>query len=48
MQGRAVGMITAGVGSPEAREQTFDVTYVTPMEWLLEDIRAHGFDVEVA
>ncbi|KAH6968055.1 hypothetical protein DER45DRAFT_620558 [Fusarium avenaceum] len=48
MQGRAVGMIIAGVGSPEAREQTFDVTYVTPMEWLLEDIRAHGFDVEVA
>ncbi|KAM0198908.1 hypothetical protein ACHAQI_012232 [Fusarium lateritium] len=49
MQGRVVGMITAGLGSQEARsEQLFDVTYVTPMEWLLEDIRAHGFDVEMA
>ncbi|CAJ0538688.1 Ff.00g066780.m01.CDS01 [Fusarium sp. VM40] len=32
MHGRVVGMIIAGVGSQEAREQTFDATYVTPMD----------------
>lgn len=44
-QGRIGGMITAGLGSSVTREQ--DTTYATPMEWLLEDIKTHGFNVEL-
>ncbi|RSL70185.1 hypothetical protein CEP53_001931 [Fusarium sp. AF-6] len=44
-QGRIGGMLTGGL----ARKDTdnHDVSYVTPMEWLLEDIRRHGYHAEL-
>lgn len=45
IRGRIGGMITSGLGH-ELRK-TLDVTYATPIEWLMEDIRSHGFDVEL-
>lgn len=44
-QGRIGGMLTGGCHDGTAGVN--DVTYVTPIEWLLEDIREHGFDVEI-
>lgn len=44
MQGRACALLTAGIG---AGQDGPDVSYATPMEWLIDDIRAHGFDVEM-
>jgi hypothetical protein len=38
-QGRMVGMITEGTGSSDRT----DVTYVTPMVFLLEDMEKHGW-----
>ncbi|KPM42709.1 hypothetical protein AK830_g3854 [Neonectria ditissima] len=38
-QARIGGMITGGDGG--------DITYTTPIEWLLEDIRSYGYDVEL-
>ncbi|KAI9166364.1 hypothetical protein HJFPF1_02464 [Paramyrothecium foliicola] len=43
MNQRIGGMITAGVGARSGIE----VTYATPMELLLEDIRSFGFNVEI-
>lgn len=45
-QGRAGGMLTSGVPG-EMFGVGNDVTYITPIEWLLEDIREHGFEVEI-
>ncbi|CAG7557087.1 unnamed protein product [Fusarium equiseti] len=36
LHGRIVGMITSGL---EGRRETCDTTYVTPIHWLLEDIK---------
>lgn len=44
IQGRVGGMLTGGLGREDFGH---DVSYVTPMEWLLEDIRRHGYDVEL-
>ncbi|KAM0421227.1 hypothetical protein ACHAPT_010947 [Fusarium lateritium] len=41
--GRVVGILAGGGGE----EFHNDPTYVTPIEWLLDDIRAHGYDVEL-
>lgn len=38
-QGWMGGMLTGGLGS----EKKIDVTYVTPMEFLLADIEKHGW-----
>ena len=40
VQGRVVGMLDGGVGDKRS-----DVTYVTPIEWILDDIRKY-FDIE--
>ncbi|KAM0562154.1 hypothetical protein ACHAPJ_002599 [Fusarium lateritium] len=45
MHGRVVGIITSGRKARDDGMQ--DTTYVTPIEWLLNDIRDHGFDVEL-
>ncbi|KAF4467626.1 hypothetical protein FALBO_5494 [Fusarium albosuccineum] len=42
LDGRIGGMITSGNGN-----RVPDITYATPMEWLLEDIKASGFTVTV-
>jgi hypothetical protein len=41
--GRVVG-ISSGGGREEPESDGF---YFTPMEWVLDDIRAHGYDVEL-
>ncbi|KAH6982194.1 hypothetical protein BKA56DRAFT_720531 [Ilyonectria sp. MPI-CAGE-AT-0026] len=43
-QGRVGGMLTAGNRSFHL---DCDTTFATPIEWLLEDIRAYGYDVEL-
>ncbi|KAH7171509.1 hypothetical protein EDB81DRAFT_837954 [Dactylonectria macrodidyma] len=43
--GRIGGMLAGGSGS--GSNGAFDVSYATPMEWLLDDIKAHGYDVEL-
>ncbi|KAL6355068.1 hypothetical protein LRP88_11545 [Fusarium phalaenopsidis] len=45
LQGRVGGMLTGGGGIGEYGG--FDVSYATPMEWLLEDMKRHGYDVEL-
>ncbi|KAH7170105.1 hypothetical protein EDB81DRAFT_837107 [Dactylonectria macrodidyma] len=44
-EGRVGGMLTGGNGS--GSNGAFDISYATPMEWLLDDIKAHGYDVEL-
>lgn len=41
------GIITAGSGDAWGRESKLDVTYATPIERLLDDIRESGFNVEL-
>ncbi|KAF4974562.1 hypothetical protein FDECE_18650, partial [Fusarium decemcellulare] len=41
---RVGGILTGGNGG---RLGGFDISYATPMEWLLDDIKAHGYDVEL-
>lgn len=45
LEGRVGGMLTGGNGSGSTG--AFDISYATPMEWLLDDIKAHGYDVEL-
>ncbi|CCF42487.1 hypothetical protein CH063_12468 [Colletotrichum higginsianum] len=57
LEGRAVGMVTGGINrndTPEADlwkhfglEKEVDVTYTTPMEWLLKDMKACGLSLEI-
>lgn len=44
MRGRVCALLTGGI---EKGSGQLDTTYAAPVEWLLEDIRAHGFDVEL-
>ncbi|KAF5648607.1 hypothetical protein F52700_923 [Fusarium sp. NRRL 52700] len=46
LRGRIGGLVMAGLGATENPEG-FDVTYATPMEWILDDIARHGYDVEL-
>ncbi|EXA35099.1 hypothetical protein FOPG_14946 [Fusarium oxysporum f. sp. conglutinans race 2 54008] len=39
-------MITAGLRNQDNADG-FDVTYATAMQWLLDDIKRHGYDVEL-
>lgn len=41
-KGRVVGMITGGVG-----DDGFDVTYVTPAEFIFDQIRSYGFNPNI-
>ncbi|KPM41028.1 hypothetical protein AK830_g5560 [Neonectria ditissima] len=43
VQGRIGGIVTGGGGNEHAGSH--DVTYATPIEWLLEDVKSFGFDV---
>ncbi|KAK7409259.1 hypothetical protein QQX98_008569 [Neonectria punicea] len=45
VQGRIGGIMAAGGGHRDMGAH--DVTYATPIEWLLDDIKGHGFDVEL-
>ncbi|KAF5653241.1 hypothetical protein F25303_2531 [Fusarium sp. NRRL 25303] len=46
MYGQVAGMLTSGM---EARnEDAFEITYATPIEWLLKDIRGYGLEVTLA
>ncbi|OHW89891.1 hypothetical protein CSPAE12_11522 [Colletotrichum incanum] len=55
LEGRAVGMVTAGIergdllqGNDDyGLDRAVDVTYVTPMEWLLADMKACGLSMEI-
>ncbi|KAF4465762.1 hypothetical protein FALBO_7396 [Fusarium albosuccineum] len=42
---RVGGMLTGGSGRKS--NGAFDTSYATPIEWLLDDIKAHGYDVEL-
>ncbi|GJC89372.1 hypothetical protein ColLi_12210 [Colletotrichum liriopes] len=44
VQGRIGGMITGG---NSANGAAMDVTYATPMEWILEDMKACGLNVNI-
>ncbi|KAF5610120.1 uncharacterized protein FSUBG_3352 [Fusarium subglutinans] len=45
--GRVVAILTCGgSGALGCNRGIHDVSYATPIEWLLEDIRGHGYDVE--
>ncbi|KAL5593144.1 hypothetical protein FOBRF1_012246 [Fusarium oxysporum] len=46
LESRVGGMITAGLRKQDNADG-FDVTYATPMQWLLDDIKRHGYDVEL-
>ncbi|OTA65387.1 hypothetical protein K449DRAFT_320065, partial [Hypoxylon sp. EC38] len=39
IEGRVVGILTSGDG----RTKNTDITYVTPMEWLLKDMKDNGY-----
>ncbi|KAH7128949.1 hypothetical protein EDB81DRAFT_764100 [Dactylonectria macrodidyma] len=45
LQSRVGGMLTSASGDPTYGG--IDTAYATPMEWLLEDMRAYGYDVEI-
>lgn len=45
LQGRIGGILTGGVG--DKGRGISDTTYVTPIEWLLEDMKVHGYDVQL-
>ncbi|KAK1990391.1 hypothetical protein LX36DRAFT_675934 [Colletotrichum falcatum] len=55
LEGRAVGMVTSGITRDEilrgdvdfGLDQAMDVTYTTPMEWLLEDMKACDLSMEI-
>ncbi|KAF5637951.1 hypothetical protein F52700_4654 [Fusarium sp. NRRL 52700] len=42
--GRVAAILTCGARG--AIGETHHISYATPIEWLLEDIRGHGYDVE--
>lgn len=41
--GRVAGIVTSGTGLDEVT----DVTYMTSMAWLQQDMRRHGYPVEI-
>ncbi|KAF5633266.1 uncharacterized protein FTJAE_7230 [Fusarium tjaetaba] len=47
LQGRIGGMITSGLEANKDPFRSHDVTYATPVEWLLEDIARHGYDLKL-
>ncbi|KAK2010256.1 hypothetical protein LZ32DRAFT_607705 [Colletotrichum eremochloae] len=55
LAGRVVGMVTGGItreqvlqgGDDYGLDRAMDVTYATPMEWLLEDMKACGLSMEI-
>ncbi|CCF34964.1 hypothetical protein CH063_00192 [Colletotrichum higginsianum] len=55
LAGRAVGMVTSGIsrdnmlvgGDDYGLDVAVDVTYATPMEWLLADMKACGVPMEI-
>ncbi|PHH68633.1 hypothetical protein CDD80_7380 [Ophiocordyceps camponoti-rufipedis] len=47
--GEVVGMITGGLGRVyDGLHFISDVTYITPMQWLMDDFEACGLEVEIA
>ncbi|KAF4431813.1 hypothetical protein FACUT_8573 [Fusarium acutatum] len=46
MYGRVAGMLTSG--NEAEKHRVFDITYATPIEWLLKDIRSYKFEVRLA
>ncbi|KAF4416413.1 hypothetical protein F53441_14547 [Fusarium austroafricanum] len=44
LKGRIAGMVTGG---RETGAGVHDITYATPIDWLLDDIRSYGFEVEL-
>ncbi|KAK2051171.1 hypothetical protein LY76DRAFT_676741 [Colletotrichum caudatum] len=55
LQGRVVGMVTSGIGRDEIMagtndyglDQACDVTYVTPMDYILADMSKCGLEVDI-
>jgi len=45
--GRILGMVTSGAGEDSAGTERKDVSYLTPMWWLLERLQAFGFDPQL-
>ncbi|KAG4289692.1 hypothetical protein FPRO06_04514 [Fusarium proliferatum] len=46
MYGQVAGMLTSVMEAQN--EDAFDITYATPIEWLLKDIRSYGLEVTLA
>ncbi|CCT64656.1 uncharacterized protein FFB20_00589 [Fusarium fujikuroi] len=46
MYGQVAGMLTSGMEAQN--EDAFEITYATPIEWLLKDIRGYGLEVTLA
>jgi hypothetical protein len=44
--GRVAGILTGGTGWEW--ESASDITYVTPMAWIQEDMKKYGYSVEIA
>jgi hypothetical protein len=42
-----VGLVTGGAGGCDPSSSSAHLTYVTPMEWILDDLKKNGFDVGV-
>ncbi|KAF5257252.1 hypothetical protein FOXYS1_12230 [Fusarium oxysporum] len=47
LEGRIGGMITAGLEASHSPLGEHDVTYATPMQWLLDDIKQQGYSVKL-
>ncbi|KAI1015449.1 hypothetical protein LB504_010954 [Fusarium proliferatum] len=47
LEGRIGGMITSGLEAGKTPLGEHNVTYATPMQWLLEDIKGAGYDVKL-
>ncbi|KAG5748496.1 hypothetical protein H9Q69_009046 [Fusarium xylarioides] len=47
LKGRVGGMITGGLKAEKNPRGKHDITYAAPMEWILEDIARHGYDVKL-
>ncbi|KAF5989514.1 hypothetical protein FBULB1_800 [Fusarium bulbicola] len=47
LEGRVGGMITSGLEAGENPSGKHDVTYASTMEWLLEDMAGHGYDLKL-
>lgn len=46
MNGQVAGMLTSGMEAQN--DDAIEITYATPIEWLLKDIRSYGLEVTLA
>ncbi|KAK1639809.1 hypothetical protein BDP81DRAFT_391866 [Colletotrichum phormii] len=46
--GRVAGMLVGGLGADDEGSSGIDVTYITPISWILGDMEKFGLDVTIA